>query len=204
MQIPMEKCIQLWHFVMFYLDYSLSEWDLHFENWEEVDNKDFLLFQKHKLSPSDSFPPDEITEFPLLSVLAKELAKEGNLIVAEPTPMSSETTTAIVEIHRPQGEPGRVYQPVVNEFVPVQKTTSSLDFYPLETTDLDSLDLFLDYRHGLDKIEEVAQSVKPLFISHFEKLESILKAQKENQVLQVFILIFLVFWTCYFAHENGE
>ena len=103
--------------------------------------------------------------------MAKELVEEGNIIAAESTPMSNETTTAIVQTHRPHGELGRVYLPVVNEFIPVQKTTSSLDFYPLETTDLDSLDLFLDYRHGPDKIEEVAQSIEPLFNSDFENLE---------------------------------
>ena len=78
--------------------------------------------------------------------------------------MSSETTTAIVEQHRPHGELGRVYLPVVNEPVPVQKTTSSLVFYPLEMTDLDSLDLFLNYHHGPNKIQELEQSVKPLLI----------------------------------------
>ena len=61
---------------MFYLDHSLSEWNLHFEDWEDVDHEDFILFQNCTISPSDSFPPDEITEFPLLSVLATELAKE--------------------------------------------------------------------------------------------------------------------------------
>ena len=70
---------------MFYLDNCLNEWYLHFEDWEDVDYNDFICFQKHKISPSDSFPPDKITEFPLLSVLATELAKEGNLIIAEPT-----------------------------------------------------------------------------------------------------------------------
>ena len=173
MQFPMEKCIQLWHLVMFYLDQSQNEWDLHFVAWDYYGHEDFILFQNCPVSPSDSFPPDEITEFPLLSALAKELIEEGNIIVAEPTPMSSETTTTIVETHRQHGEQGRVYQPVVNEPVPVQKTTSSLDLYPLETTDLDSSDLFLDYRHGPDKIEEVEQSSKPLFISEFENLELI-------------------------------
>ena len=105
--------------------------------------------------------------------MAKELAQEGSLIVAEPTPMSSETTTTIVEHHRPHGELGRVYLPVVNEPVPVQKTTSSLDFYLLETTDLDSLDLFLDYCHGSNKIQEVTQLVKLLFNSVFGNLELI-------------------------------
>ena len=78
-----------------------------------------------------------------------------------------------MEHHRPHGELGRVYLPVVNEPIIVQKTTSSLDFYPLETTDLDSLDLFLNYCQGPDKIQEVAQSIKSLFNSDFGNLELI-------------------------------
>ena len=84
MPLPYEKCIQLWHFVMFYLDQSLNEWDLHFVDWEDFEHEDFILFQNCSVSPSDSFPPDKVMEFSLLSVLAIELAQEDSLIVTEP------------------------------------------------------------------------------------------------------------------------
>ena len=45
MQFPMEKCIQLWHFVMFYLDQSLNEWDLHFIDWEDFEHEDLFSFR---------------------------------------------------------------------------------------------------------------------------------------------------------------
>ena len=66
-----------------------------------------------------------------------------------------------------------VNQGEFNEPVPVQKMTSSLDLYPLETIDLDSLDLFLSYCHGPDETKEIEQSVKPLFISDFGNLQPI-------------------------------
>ena len=58
----------------------------------------------------------------------------------------------------------------MNKPVPVQKTTPGLEFYPATTTDLDSSDLFSDYRHGPDKPQEFKQSDQPLFISVLEIL----------------------------------
>ena len=60
-------------------------------------------------------------------------------------------------------------------------------------TDLDSSDLFLDYCHGPDKIQEVTQSVKLLFNSDFGNLELISESIGRELSSTSFILIFLVF-----------
>ena len=156
--LPFRQRCQLVHFVLFYLHNSLDKFRLHFDAWEDEDYEDFLRFQGRRKWSSDSFPPKGYTDLPLLSILAAEIAQEGNLITADTSPMFHETTITIMEPHRPHGKLGSVYLPVVNKPVPVQKTTPDLDFYPVTTTDLDSLDLFLDYCHGPDKPQEFKQS----------------------------------------------
>ena len=117
--LPFRQRCQLVHFVLFYLHNSLDKFRLHFNAWEDEDYEDFLCFQGRRKWSSDPFPPEGYTDLPLLSILAAEIAREGNLITADTSPMSSETTTAIVELHRPHGKPGRVYLPIANKPIPV-------------------------------------------------------------------------------------
>ena len=191
--LPFRQRCQLVHFVLFYLHYSLDKFRLHFDAWEDEDYEDFLRFQGRRKWSSDPFPPEGYTDLPLLSILAAEIAREGNLITADTSPMSSETTTAIVEPHRPHGKPGRVYLPVANKPVPVRKTIPGLDFYPATTTDLDSSDLFLDYRHGPDEPQELKQSNQPLFISVFGNFDLFSTDTERDTAHAVFDLFYSYF-----------